>query len=96
MNDKRKSEWAPLRTEIKWWFEVKSVPSDSKKLTADVPQSPRGLLTSSLWGHKGGGAVTEIKGERDYYIRANDGVTHLYACGSLVSLTPSAWFYCLV
>lgn len=92
MTDQRKSERAPLRTEIKWWFEAISVPGDSKKLTADVPQSPCGLLTSSLWGYKGGGAVTEIKGEGGYYIKANDGVTHLYAWRSLVSLRTSGWF----
>lgn len=44
----------------RWQLEAESVPLDAKKLAADVPQSPRRLLTSSLWGHKGRGAVTEM------------------------------------
>lgn len=57
---------------------VKLVPLNTKKLTADVPQPPRCLLTSSLWGYKGRGTVTENESRgNNYYIRANDGVSHL-------------------
>lgn len=61
MNDIRKNtdsfgKWK------RWWLKVESVPLDPEKLTADVPQSLRCLLTPSLWGYKGGGAVAEIKG----------------------------------
>lgn len=62
MNDKRKLKDS-FENWDRWWLKVESVPLDTKKLTADVPQSPRGLLISSLWGYKGRGAVTEIKGE---------------------------------
>lgn len=93
MNDIRKNtdsfgKWK------RWWLKVESVPLDPEKLTADVPQSLRCLLTPSLWGYKGGGAVAEIKGGG--MIRANDGVSYHYACRDLVSLWPSTWSWCLV
>ena len=42
-------------------FKAESVPLDPQKLTAGLPQSPRRLLASPLWGHKGRGAVAEIR-----------------------------------
>lgn len=51
----------PWRSD-RWWLKVESVPLNTKKLTADVPQSLCCLLTSALWGYKGRGAVAEIKG----------------------------------
>ena len=52
----------PLRTEIDGGLKVESVPLDAELLTAHVPQSPRRLLASALWGYKGRGAVTEMRG----------------------------------
>lgn len=62
LNDSRNAE-DPLENWDSWCFRVKLVPLDAKKLTADVPQPPRRLLASSLWGYKGGGAVAEMKAE---------------------------------
>lgn len=42
-------------------FEAESVPLDAQKLTAGLPQSPRRILASALWGHEGGGAVAETR-----------------------------------
>lgn len=61
MNINRKDKDS-LENWDRWWLKVKSVPLNAKKLTADVPQPPRRLLASSLWGYKGRGAVTEMKG----------------------------------
>lgn len=61
MNDNRKNKDSSKNWD-RWRLKVESVPLDTKKLTADVPQSPRCLLTSSLWGYEGRGAVTEMKG----------------------------------
>ncbi len=61
MNDKRKNKDSSENWD-RWWLKVESVPLDTKKLTADVPQPPRRLLASSLWGYKGRGAVTVMKG----------------------------------
>lgn len=44
------------------WYKnnTKSVPLNTKKLTAGVPKSPRRLHAPSLWGNKGWGAVAEV------------------------------------
>lgn len=55
-------------------FKAESVPLDPQKLAAGLPQSPRRLLASPLWGHEGGGAVAEIReGGNCSYIRSESG-----------------------
>lgn len=60
VNDETERVRTPRRTEIDVGSKVESVPLDAQKLAADVPQSPRRLLASSLWGYEGRSAVAEV------------------------------------
>lgn len=60
VNDETERVRTPRRTEIDVGSKVESVPLDAQKLAADVPQSPRRLLASSLRGDEGRSTVAEV------------------------------------
>jgi len=83
MNDQRRTKDSFENRASRRRLKVESVPLDTEKLAADVPQSARRLLASSLRGDKGRGAVAETK---EGVVVTNDAASHRSVISFLVDL----------